>query len=1336
MSGVDLSQTVDIRTNELKVSYVVLRGSAEGYVVLRGPVDCLVLSAENLVESATALAHVTTHNCLHLFGMSILEPYVRYRSFDAGATIVHQGDAKSNFYIIVQGTAKATFKDDSIVAADRPVVSSLQLPGASPRAPYPKELEVAILGPQSYVGDISSLFDVPEPVTVKCTTDVDAVYFMLDELYEALKPFPTAQKEKAAAKAAASATMFGRPPPPPLAPVSASAPPRPTLAAAPREFTTTSFIPGSGPSTPTAASRSTSILSSASEDEPDDDSYRTLLTDEEIAAFVASDVPSRMDFVQNLLDKVSTPASRSIRQSAIDDLVKAVELLGVGSYSGIFVLNEVQRFVTDKSANQREGGLLLLIGMSKCDLISSAIEPILVSLFVPIMERHSDKEPQVRDAAVRTVMALTNTVSPLATRTILDEVFKGLTLKAWQSKAASCDFLRHFAGAAAHEISNSLPEIIPQLSNVVWDTKPQVKAAALAALTATCSTITNDDVLPLVPVLVNVIANPEQSLKAIDSLLATTFVSNVDAPTLALIAPLLNKALRDTTTNSSALRRKASRIIDSMCRLVSRPVDIAPFVPLLLPQLDSVIERIADPEVAEVAADARSCLKRAAGEGRAQEDPSKARTALQAALMQGLHDALDIATHPGLTEVALHYITDICAELVTMNRGKEWRGFVMPYLLPHMQDEDADHVCKALRKAGGGLGDDREVSVDPNDVCDIDFSLAYGGKILLRNARLRLTRGHRYGLVGKNGVGKTTLMRNIANHTIEGLPTHLRTIYVQHEDQVPDAGSMLDSLCADPDLAHNDRQAVVDVLSSVGFTQEHLDGTVAALSGGWRMKLSLCRAMLYNADVLLLDEPTNHLDVHAVAWLVSYLNSLDTMTVLLVSHDTGFLDNVCTDVLHYEQKQLVLYPGTLAHFVEIHPEAKHYYELAASDCQFIFPQPGRLDGITSTTRRILSMENCSYTYPGAAKPQLHDVNIKLCLASRVAVIGGNGAGKSTLIKMLVQETSPDSGEMWKHHNLRVAYVAQHSLHHVEQHLDSSPVEYIQWRYGGPGGIDRELDSRVNLAQTDEEKSLVGKSTGQVEKIMSRRLVKKTLEYECKLVNMTERHNKFYTLDQLIEMGLGKLAELEDIRQATLAGGGDLRSTTTREVQKHLDDFNLLAEFGTHGKILGLSGGQKVKLVIAAAMWTRPHLLVLDEPTNYLDRAALGALADAIRVFAGACIMISHSDEFYNSLCTEKWLVESGRVRVIGEAQETEYRLGGGKKIMEEEEEVDPSRSGFGSSNDKMKVTGVIINPKSLRAMSTKDVRKMVKCAKAAGRSIEDHVAQLTRESPEWKWLPY
>ena len=93
------------------------------------------------------------------------------------------------------------------------------------------------------------------------------------------------------------------------------------------------------------------------------------------------------------------------------------------------------------------------------------------------------------------------------------------------------------------------------------------------------------------------------------------------------------------------------------------------------------------------------------------------------------------------------------------------------------------------------------------------------------------------------------------------------------------------------------------------------------------------------------------------------------------------------------------------------------------------------------------MENINFTYPGASKPQLTGVNVKLCLASRVAVLGVNGAGKSTLIRLLVQDAEPDagSGEVWKHHNLRLAYVAQHSFHHIEEHLDSSPVDYMKWR---------------------------------------------------------------------------------------------------------------------------------------------------------------------------------------------------------------------------------------------------------------------------------------------------
>ncbi|KAF0715710.1 Aste57867_3233 [Aphanomyces stellatus] len=236
-------EDLPILTSDLKQSYVILRGRAEGYivdrpgqvpvhmrdgsvfgnltfvnsvhthtphvgwvgeptaprkcmfqkVVLRGPSDCLVLSSDNMKESASALAHVTTSNCLNLFGLGMLEPYVRYRSYEPGAAIVRQGDAKSKFYIIVKGTAKATFKDDSMETPP-PLVSALHHPSEPPPPPKPKKLDVALLGPQSYVGDIASMFDVPEPVTVKCTSSVDVVYFALDDLFDALKSYVSVHK--------------------------------------------------------------------------------------------------------------------------------------------------------------------------------------------------------------------------------------------------------------------------------------------------------------------------------------------------------------------------------------------------------------------------------------------------------------------------------------------------------------------------------------------------------------------------------------------------------------------------------------------------------------------------------------------------------------------------------------------------------------------------------------------------------------------------------------------------------------------------------------------------------------------------------------------------------------------------------------------------------------------------------------------------------------------------------------------------------------------------------------------------------------------------------------
>jgi elongation factor 3 len=135
------------------------------------------------------------------------------------------------------------------------------------------------------------------------------------------------------------------------------------------------------------------------------------------------------------------------------------------------------------------------------------------------------------------------------------------------------------------------------------------------------------------------------------------------------------------------------------------------------------------------------------------------------------------------------------------------------------------------------------------------------------------------------------------------------------------------------------------------------------------------------------------LDQASVAWLTSFLQNAHDITCLIVTHDTQFMDDVVTDIIHYESRKLVYYHGNLSHFVKIHPDAKYYYELSTSTMRFKFPVPERLDGINSNTRSIMKLENVNFTYPGKTVPQLTNINVRVCLGSRIAVLGANGAGK-------------------------------------------------------------------------------------------------------------------------------------------------------------------------------------------------------------------------------------------------------------------------------------------------------------------------------------------------------
>jgi elongation factor 3 len=384
------------------------------------------------------------------------------------------------------------------------------------------------------------------------------------------------------------------------------------------------------------------------------------------------------------------------------------------------------------------------------------------------------------------------------------------------------------------------------------------------------------------------------------------------------------------------------------------------------------------------------------------------------------------------------------------------------------------------------------------------------------------------------------------------------------------------------------------------------------------------------------------------------------------------MEKICTDIIHYEQRdvwgphrKLVHYKGKMSEFVKRQPQAKHYFELATTDLKFKFPDPGRLEGVKTSTQKFLEMEHVNFCYPGADKNTLNDVFLKMTLSSRVAILGANGAGKTTLVKMIVGETQPTNLGVCKfyiHPNLRVAYVAQHAFYHLEQHINDSPVSYIQWRF--KDGWDKEkIDSAAYRISEEEQKAI---DDFQLEDIWSRRVRAGKVEYEVKKKNIREKDNRYYTKDELLAMGFEHLLKQTDEKIAAREAGLDLRPVTTTEIQKHLDDFGLAQEFGTYGKIRGLSGGQKVKLVLAAAMWNCPHLLILDEPTNYLDREALGALSAALNEWGGAVLMISHNKEFYSSVCKEEWIVADGTVSIQGLSNERAMKAVAKKKKFEKE----------------------------------------------------------------------
>jgi ATP-binding cassette subfamily F protein 1 len=393
------------------------------------------------------------------------------------------------------------------------------------------------------------------------------------------------------------------------------------------------------------------------------------------------------------------------------------------------------------------------------------------------------------------------------------------------------------------------------------------------------------------------------------------------------------------------------------------------------------------------------------------------------------------------------------------------------------------------------------------------ITLSYKGQPLLVETDLIITHGRKYGLVGPNGSGKSTLLKHISMRHIP-IPEHIQILHVEQEiegtdeiavDAVLRADAEREALLAEEkslktlsEELTDEGQAAADrlievykrlraigshtaearasaILAGLQFTPEMQKKKTKEFSGGWRMRISLARALFLQPTLLLLDEPTNHLDLDASIWLETYLRKYKK-TLLLVSHDREFLTTIVTDIIDLRDKKLNYYKGNYEAFEknlqankkkeakerklkekeiikaqtaqrekdrkklkEVKKETGGKVEKAPKDYSvcFLFRDPPKLK------IPVLQIRNASFHYPGV--PNIFsDLELNIDCESKIAIVGPNGAGKSTLVNMILGELEPTEGEIFRNPHLRIAKFSQHFVDQLN--MTDTPVDYINRKF--------------------------------------------------------------------------------------------------------------------------------------------------------------------------------------------------------------------------------------------------------------------------------------------------
>ncbi|MET0067247.1 MAG: ATP-binding cassette domain-containing protein [Candidatus Thiodiazotropha sp.] len=498
-----------------------------------------------------------------------------------------------------------------------------------------------------------------------------------------------------------------------------------------------------------------------------------------------------------------------------------------------------------------------------------------------------------------------------------------------------------------------------------------------------------------------------------------------------------------------------------------------------------------------------------------------------------------------------------------------------------------------------------------------NLALRRGNKLLFQDTDFILHNGWKVGITGGNGSGKSSLFQLILNelqadqgqlshppgieiaHVAQETPAlprpaleyvidgdrNLRDIEARLAAAEAAADGVAQARCHDL-LHHADgyraQARAGELLYGLGFSRDDQTRPVSHFSGGWRIRLNLAQALMCRSDLLLLDEPTNHLDLDAVIWLEGWLRNY-AGTLLMISHDRDFLDQVTDHIVHIEQQQAQLYTGNYSGFEQIRAarlaNQQQAYEKQQREIAHIRSYVERFRAKATKAKqaqsRIKALQRMEQIAPahvdsefhfrffeplknphpllkleeievGYAEPSiLNGVNLIVEPGDRIGLLGPNGAGKSTLIKLLAGELTPRQGTREPAQDLKIGYFAQHQLEQLD--AQASPLMHLQ-----------RLDPKAS--------------------------------------------------EQLL--------------------------------RDHLGGFGFRGDQALD-RVAPFSGGEKARLVLAMLVYQRPNLLLLDEPTNHLDLEMRHAVGQALQDFQGAMVIVSHDRHLLRVTTDELLLVHAG-----------------------------------------------------------------------------------------------